>query len=382
MKRKYAVLVSLILTGAMIFAGCSSSGNETTGSSSVTETTEITSALETELETEASTEADSSSKDSELAAIKISLYEAAEAVTVTEDAVTFTDDSGREALTIQKNPQKVAVLYGSFACLWTEAGGDVKVAIGGSGAQKLYMEQIGRDITQDEGVVTVATSSSAKNWDIESILAEQPDLIVCSTAMSGYSTISAPAEAAGIPVIAVTYSGVGDYLKWFKVFANINSKPELWDSVAAVTADEISEILYKVSKESGPRVLSILPMSSGIKANLDGSDMGAIINALNGINVASEKAEDASATRVDIDLETMYAMNPEMIFIQCIGSEEEARAAMAELVEGNPVWQGLEAVKNGQVYYMPKNLFHNRPNHLYNESYRMMGEFLYPDIAF
>ena len=34
-------------------------------------------------------------------------------VVVNEDSVTFTDDSGREPITIKKNPEKVAVLYGS-----------------------------------------------------------------------------------------------------------------------------------------------------------------------------------------------------------------------------------------------------------------------------
>ena len=39
-------------------------------------------------------------------------------VVVTDTHVTFTDDSGRGEITVEKNPENAAVLYGSLACLW------------------------------------------------------------------------------------------------------------------------------------------------------------------------------------------------------------------------------------------------------------------------
>ena len=118
----------------------------------------------------------------------------------------------------------------------------------------LYQEYIGRDITADDGVSVVATSSSGKKWDVETIINLQPDLIICSTAMSGYSTIQAPAAAADIPVIAVSYNDFSDYLKWFKVFCNINGKSELWDSVALKALDQVTEILASCPTENTPSV--------------------------------------------------------------------------------------------------------------------------------
>ena len=66
--------------------------------------------------------------------------------------------------------------------------------IGGDSSIELYNLYIGRDVTQDEGVTVLAESSAGKNWNTETIIAFQPDLIICSTAMSGYKTISAPAR--------------------------------------------------------------------------------------------------------------------------------------------------------------------------------------------
>ena len=305
--------------------------------------------------------------------------EAANDVVVTDTHVTFVDDSGRGPITIEKNPERVAVLYGSHACLWIEAGGQVSLGVGGASAITLYEEQVGRNFLEDEGVVTVATTSSGRSWDIEVILVEQPDLIICSTAMSGYSTISAPAEAVGIPVIALTYSGITDYLRWFKVFSSLNDQPELWDEIAEKVLDQVVTTVSKAPTENNPRVLSILPQETVLDANTALSDTGALLKELNAINVADPN-ESASAVRIAITLEEIYAANPDFILVQCLGSVEEARAKLDAQVKGHPVWESLDAVKRGNVHFLPKELFHNRPNRLYGESYQMLAALIYPDL--
>ena len=130
------------------------------------------------------------------AALRASFLAKADEVVVTDDSVIFPDAASETPLEIAKNPSKPAVLYGSFVTLWYEAGGKAAGVIGGNSSIALYNLYIGRDVTQDEGVTVLAESSAGKNWSSENIIAFQPDLIICSTAMSGYKTISAPAERA------------------------------------------------------------------------------------------------------------------------------------------------------------------------------------------
>ena len=199
MKRIYAVLMCMILAAASL-AGCAQSSGGSKADSSVQESSkEESSAAEESSAVEESSEAESSAEESKAeentelkAELRAKFLEKADQVIVEADSVTF-EDASSETVTIQKNPQKTVNLYGSFTTLWYEAGGTVEGCIGGDSAITLYQEYIGRDITQDEGVTVVATSSSGKKWDVESIVALQPDLIICSTAMSGYSTIQAPA---------------------------------------------------------------------------------------------------------------------------------------------------------------------------------------------
>ncbi len=300
-------------------------------------------------------------------------------VVVTDTHVTFTDDSGRGEISIEKNPKNAAILYGSLACLWYEAGGTAQMAIGGDSNTTLYNEQIGRDIAEDEGVNVVADTNLGSKWDVEAILAQNPDLIVCSMGMSGYETIGATAEAAGVPIIAIQYDHVQDYLKWFKVFCNLTGHPELWESVGNATAEEIVDIVSRVPADAEQESVMLLTVSSG-KLRIYGTEAapGTILKELGGYNVAEADSADDFTYR-EVDLEQVYAMNADMILITQMGDEGETKKQLEELVGGNPVWEDLNAVKNDRVYFLEKGLFHNKPNHRYQEAYLKMAQLLYPE---
>ena len=380
MKRIYAVLMCMILAAASL-AGCAQSGGGSKADSSVQESSkEESSATEESSEAESSAEESKAEENTELKAeLRAKFLEKADQVTVEADSVTF-EDASSETVTIQKNPRKTVNLYGSFTTLWYEAGGTVEGCIGGDSAITLYQEYIGRDITQDEGVTVVATSSSGKKWDVESIVALQPDLIICSTAMSGYSTIQTPAEAAGIPVIAMSYNDFSDYLKWFKVFCNLNSQEELWDTVAMPALDSVVEILAKCPTEDTPRVFSMFSGAESLQANTTNTVVGEMIEEMNAVNIVDEWENASGAERLDINLETVYAADPDIIVVQCHAGAEVAQQQIQEAYGENPVWQSLRAVQEGQVYYLEKELFHNKPNSRFAEAYQKLAEILYQDL--
>ena len=373
------VLCICMLTGVAMLSGCGGTAQtETTGGNETAESTGDSSG-ETTAPGGGGEETDIRREQ-----LRAQFLAEADKVVVTDGAVTFSDASVTDGgtITIAKNPEKTLNLYASFTTLWYEAGGTVIGCIGGSSSVELYREYIGRDITQDEGVTVVATSSAGKNWDVETIIEMNPDLIICSTAMSGYSTIQAPAAAAGIPLIAVSYDDFSDYLKWFKVFCNINGQPELWDSIAMKALDEVLDVLLEAPTEDNPTVFSMFSGSNSLQANTSNTVVGGMIDALNAINIVDTWENTAGAERLDINLETVFAANPDIIIVQCHAGAEAAQAQVEELYGDNPVWQSLDAVKNGRVYYLEKTLFHNKPNSRFAEAYQKLAEILYPDTAF
>ena len=374
------VLCICMLTGAAMLSGCGGTAQtETTGGNETAESTGGSSG-----ETTAPQGGGEEPDDSLREQLRAQFLAEADKVVVTDEAVTFSDASVTDGgtITIAKNPEKTLNLYASFTTLWYEAGGTVIGCIGGSSSVELYREYIGRDITQDEGVTVVATSSAGKNWDVETIIEMNPDLIICSTAMSGYSTIQAPAAAAGIPLIAVSYDDFSDYLKWFKVFCNINGQPERWDSIAMKALDEVLDVLLEAPTEDNPTVFSMFSGSNSLQANTSNTVVGGMIDALNAVNIVDTWENTTGAERLDINLETVFAADPDIIIVQCHAGAEAAQAQVEELYGDNPVWQSLDAVKNGRVYYLEKTLFHNKPNSRFAEAYQKLAEILYPDTAF
>lgn len=318
--------------------------------------------------------------DEKAASLREDFLEKASSVTVNEDSVTFTDASGRESVTLQKNPERVVILYASLTTLWYEAGGEVVGCIGADTSVELYNEHIGRDITVEDGMSVVSTSAVSKSWDIEKIIALEPDLIICSTAMGGYDTIKEPARVADIPVIAAEYDDFADYLKWFKIFCHLNSRPDLWESVALKALDEVTAVLAEIEQNSPPTVLCIFSGTKSLSANTSHTVLGEMITAMGALNVADADYTrfGYSTERIPINLETVYAADPDIILVQTHAGVGAAMEHIERVYGNNPVWQSLRAVKEGRVVLLNKELFHNKPNSKFADAYEELAEILYP----
>ena len=119
-----------------------------------------------------------------------------------------------------------------------------------------------------------------------------------------------------------------------------------------------------------------------LQANTSGTVVGGMISAMNAKNIVDAWDGAADAERLDINLETVFAADPDIILVQCHAGTEDAMALVETLYGDNPVWQSLSAVKNGKVYYLEKSLFHNKPNSRFAEAYKVLAQYLYPDAEF
>ncbi len=372
MNKKITLIIALTMAVVMLFAGCVQDNKPVPQPDESKAPASVEPTKEPVKETKADV----------IKEIKNSFLQKANAVEVTDKDITFKDGSDREKVTVPRNLKKVAVLYGSYVCLWSETGPLPAGIVGGKSSTKLYKNVLGRDITKDDGVNVLVTSSSGTKWDAETIVAFQPELIICSTAMSGYDTISGPAEAANIPVVAVDYNSLEDYMKWFKVFANINGHPEKFDEVAMKVLDEVAEVVYKIKDEKGPNVISLFNTSKSIKANLAGTNVGALLNHLNAVNMADTWENEKKSTRIQFNLEQIVAANPDYILIQTHTDLASAKQSIEEKYGEDAVWNSIEAVKNNKVYFLPRELFFYRPNNRYGETYKSLAKMLYPNVDF
>ena len=139
MKRKIAAIAMGMMIACAGLAGCGNKASEST-SGTVESQSPVESQSTVESSTESSTAGDAKddtkvSEDAaaaKKAAFEESFLEKANEVVVGDTTVTFTDNSSEEGteLIIEKNPQKVVVLYGSFTTLWYRSKGNTMLKPG------------------------------------------------------------------------------------------------------------------------------------------------------------------------------------------------------------------------------------------------------------
>lgn len=382
MKKKLLIL----LMAGLLAVGCTSPKDDKAGedkkAAEASEKTDATESAETNTNTEAGFKAHAISELEKIAETYKKSTLAKDAIAELEkiqedaDSMTFTDDTGRESVTVKKRPKKVAVFYSSYASMYDELGGKIDLIIGGDNAVEVYKFQRGKDITEGKNVIV--TSPSGKNWDVEKIIAEKPDLIICAITSDAYKTIEGPAKAAGIDVIGISFNGVRDYAKWAYIYTSLNDNQEAFDNVALKTIEGVSKTIEEVPiRDHKPHVLSIMPVAKGIKGNYTQSDLGTILQDLGCQNQLGGEVEKGASPRVDISIEDIVMMDPEYIFIQCMYSEDYAKESVEKYLSSTDAWAKIDAVSNNHVYYLPRGLFHNKPNSKYVYAYQMIFDYLY-----
>ncbi len=297
--------------------------------------------------------------------------EKADEVVVTETEVTFSDFFGTQKTLKRGAYSRVISLYHSHTALWYEAGGKLVGRVHTQGAEK----QLPAEALSDE-VVVVANGITINTISVEQILKEKPDLVILGQAMGQPGMVPALASA-GIETIVVDYNDLCDYLKWFKVFSALNNTEPLYDSVALQTMRNVISIIEKVPAEGiRPTVLPVFSAFGKITVSLSGTALGNMIEQLEAINVA-DKADEGKDGRIEMNLESIISIDPDIIIIQSM-DDETAVLAMERDYSNNKLWNSLSAVKNNRVYFLDSGLFHYRPHSRYDDSYQLLFDIFYP----
>ncbi len=279
------------------------------------------------------------------------------------EGFTFTDDTGRRLCV--PSAERVAVLFSSFAEIWTLAGGEVAVTVG---------ESVERGFA-DESALLV-DDGAGKTVNVELLLAAQPDFILYS------SDIPAQAQAArfvsgqtGIPAAGFRVETFEDYLRLLKVCTSILDTPEAYERYGEALRREITALRDSFSDYGQKRLLFIRSGQSARSAKAKTAQdhfACAMLKEMGTYNIA----ENATVLLDGLSVEEIMTENPDMIFISTMGDEMGARAYM-ESVFATDAWQTLDAVKNGSVYFLPKELFQYKPNARWAQAYRYLADIVY-----
>ncbi len=285
-----------------------------------------------------------------------------------EHVYTFTDDLGRE-VTVD-HPQRVAALLGSYADLWVLAGGELCAATDDA------WEDF--DLPLDEDTVNLGV---LKQLSLEALLSSRPDFVLASSNTTQHLEWKEALEGAGISVAYFDVAEFEDYLHMLKICTDITGDSQSYQTNGVEVQEQVEGVLQRSREEMDPddpqTVLVLRTSSSSVRAkNSQGTVLGEMLAKLGCINIADQ---DGSLLE-DLSMEGILAANPDKIFVVTMGDNEEAAYANLEsTLASNPLWQQLDAVQEGHVYYMDRHLYNMKPNDQWGEAYAHLEELLFQD---
>ncbi len=288
-----------------------------------------------------------------------------EAGSTTEPA-SFTDDLKRE-VHLTKKPLRVAALLGSFADLWILAGGNLCATADDAA------EDFGIDT---EGLVQLGGAHSPS---LELLLSANPDFVLASASTPSHVNMMTSLEKAGIVVAYFDVDSFDDYLKMLKICTDLTGRKEAYETYGTKIAENIQAVKSDFQKRNltdEEKTVLVLRISSGlVKAkSSEGTILGEMLSDLGCINLA----DSDKALTEQLNIEYILKRNPRHILIVTMGDEEKAKANFNTMMEENPAWSSLEAVRENRMYLLDKSLFNQKPNARWAIAYETLAELLEP----
>lgn len=276
--------------------------------------------------------------------------------------LTVTDDAGR-VVTLPKRPQRIVPLAASAL--------DLLYAVGG--------EAVGKPSSKTGDTPPMAQAlpevGHISNINAEQLLGLQPDLVIGFHGM--HEKLIPILESSNIPVIIVkmkTEQDVADKIKLFGELAGTQQQ-------AAKVADAMQSRINAIASRVPPTAKSVAILhatASSVTVQLDNSIAGDIARILRLKNIAA--SVDGSLEAAPYSMEKLVEGDPDIVLITYMGSMADIEKRLRDDVKANPAWNGLRAVKNEQVFFLPMELFLLNPGIRFDEAVTYMAKVVYPEV--
>lgn len=279
------------------------------------------------------------------------------------EGVTFTDALGR-AVTVPREPKRVAALLGSFADVWVLAGGELCAA-----AEDAW-EDFG---LTPEGAVNLGGAHSPGQ---ELLISTAPDFVIASASTASHLAMRDTLEALGIPVAYFDVDHFEDYLGMLDICTDLTGCKDLYEKNGLSLQKKINEIKESYVQADIPeeerRILLLRASATSVKAKgSEGTILGEMLADMGCVNIADREG----SLLENLSPEAVIRWEPHHIFVVTMGSNTQgAEEALRTMISENPAWGSLTAVKEGRLHVMDKKLFNLKPNARWGEAYDILYE--------
>lgn len=264
--------------------------------------------------------------------------------TSTSDTKTVTYED--QSYTVPQNPTHIVAFSNSIAKMVMAVDGKLVARVTSS-------EALPKDLEALPSVGHTATIN------MEQLLGLKPDLVIGLT--SQHQKFADQLKSNNIPYMLINYDGINDNIPLIEALGKITNHEDKAKEITDTYNKQMSTVMGQ-AKEAGAKqkvtVAVLRATGKAVTAETDKAITASMIKELGITNVAtSHPIQDQSAKTVPYSLETLATDNPDIIFVVTMGKKEEIDATFNKEMKSNPAWNGLKAVQNNKVIFLPSNLF-------------------------
>ena len=275
-----------------------------------------------------------------------------------------TDSAGR-LVAIPDRPRRVVILNTSNLGLYIATGGKPVGRGAGDVLPAVLKDKI-------KHIPTVGLPSDP---DLERIIAMKPDLVI-GMAFSAHQSLAAILERKGIPAMLQTFARYSDVLEALRFYGELNGNQELAEKKINAIEQHRQMLIEQIGGRSLPKVLIVWAIAGGLYAALSTSLIGDMVKRLGGMNVSDLLTPmDEKMAYVPLDFKAIASVQPGIILFIDHQFGEMANKGLSALQ--NPLWQGLDAVRQNRVYCLPYSLFAVNPGAQIEKALSVLASALY-----
>ena len=281
-----------------------------------------------------------------------------------QETMILTDDLGR-SVTIERQPQRVAALIGSFADIWCLAGGADSLAAAADDTFRKF------DLPISAETINLGAT---KDISLEKLLAAQPQLVIASCSTAEQVALEPMLSQMGLNTVYFDVDSFEDYLRMLRVCTQITGCDE---NYARYGEDVQAQVDAARARADGSRPTVLYVRATGSSCRVKGSEgsvLGEMLHAMDCANIADSE----ESLLENLSIEAILEADPDFIFVvEQSADPDAAKAVLEKTLFSSPAWQTLTAVREGRVHVMDGSLFNLKPNSRWGEAYEQLAEILY-----
>lgn len=217
--------------------------------------------------------------------------------------------------------------------------------------------------------------------DAEALKAAEPDVIltqdqceVCAVSLADVERAVCSWVGSAPRILSLRPHTMADIYSDVREVAHAIGREAEAEGVIAGMQQRLAALSGAVAGRKRPRLAYIEwidpPMSGG-------HWMPELIEAAGGFNLFGKHGANSPW----IDWQQVAETDPDVILVSPCGYDIAVTRREMQVLEANPVWNGLRAVRQGQVFVADGNAYFNRPGPRLVDSAEILGEILHPEVC-